>query len=351
MITLFDKVDIDWLGKRRIFAVVSVGLLLAGLASVVVRELTPGGTSAFNFGVDFNGGTVVTAEFKQPPDADAVRAALAGAGVSDATLQPVTDKPNRFLIRLPLQADAGGDGAGAQVDSGRAKTLRALAAFGEGNAEIIGTDAVGPVAGADLRNRAGIVLLLALFGMCAYIWYRFELVYGLSAIIEVIFNLLTTLGLFSIFQWEINITVIAALLTLVGFTMNDAVVIFDRIRENHRLRRHDSIYKLTNDAINQTLSRTVITAGLVFLAVLALVLFGGETLRSFSLAMIFGIIFGTYSTIAVACPVKVWLELRTKTEELRTPSASNRSAATKLPRIDSQPAGVSKAFGARRRGR
>jgi preprotein translocase subunit SecF len=128
-------------------------------------------------------------------------------------------------------------------------------------------------------------------------------------------------------------TVLAALLTLVGFTMNDAVVIFDRVRENRRLHRQHSIYQLTNNAINQTLSRTVITAGLVFMTVLALVLFGGQTLRSFSLAMMFGILFGTYSTIAVACPVKVWLELRTRRNELYAAAAEIRRS----PRIPKRP--------------
>jgi len=123
-------------------------------------------------------------------------------------------------------------------------------------------------------------------------------------------DVLVTLGFFSIFQWEISLTVIAALLTLVGFSVNDTIVVFDRIRENRRLRRRDSLYKLTNDSINQTLSRTAITNGLVFLSVLAMVLFGGEVLRGFSLALTVGVIFGTYSSIAVASPIMVWWEQR-----------------------------------------
>jgi preprotein translocase subunit SecF len=320
MIQLFHEVDVDWLARRRLFVVFSIGLLLAGLASIGLRELTPGGTNAFNLGVDFSGGSVLTVRFSQPPDADQLRDALAASGIPEAGVQTVTDKPNYFLIRLSKQSEDEGGGK-ADPNSERAWALKAFAGFGEGNAEILGAETVGPIASSDLRNRAVAVTLLALAGMGVYIWYRFELSYGVAAAVEVIFNVLTTLGVFSLFQWEINMTVIAALLTLVGFTMNDAVVIFDRVRENRRLHRQDSIYKLTNDAINQTLSRTVITAGLVFLTVLALVLFGGETLRSFSLAMMFGIIFGTYSTIAVACPVKVWLELRTKRNELHAAAA------------------------------
>jgi preprotein translocase subunit SecF len=128
-----------------------------------------------------------------------------------------------------------------------------------------------------------------------------------------------TLGIFSIFQWEVSLTVIAALLTLVGFSVNDTIVVFDRIRENRRLHRRDSLYKVTNDSINQTLSRTIITSGLVFLSVLAMVLFGGEVLRGFSLALLIGIIFGTYSSVAIASPIMVWWEQRIE--------AANRTAA------------------------
>jgi preprotein translocase subunit SecF len=331
MIQLFQKVNVDWLAKRRLFVVFSVGLLLAGLASIGLRELTPGGTNAFNLGVDFAGGSVLTVRFSQPPDADQLRDALAKSGLSEAGVQTVTDKPNYFLIRLSKSEDE--DGAKRDSPQHRATALKAFASFGEGNAEIVGAETVGPIASSDLRNRAVAVTFLALVGMGVYIWYRFELTYGIAAAVEVIFNVLTTLGMFSLFQWEINMTVLAALLTLVGFTMNDAVVIFDRVRENRRLHRQHSIYQLTNNAINQTLSRTVITAGLVFMTVLALVLFGGQTLRSFSLAMMFGILFGTYSTIAVACPVKVWLELRTRRNELYAAAAEIRRS----PRIPKRP--------------
>ncbi len=146
-----------------------------------------------------------------------------------------------------------------------------------------------------------------------------ELWRGAAAVIAVFHDVLVTLGFFSIFQWEISLTVVAALLTLVGFSVNDTIVVFDRIRENRRLHRRDSLYKLTNDSINQTLSRTAITNGLVFLSVLAMVLFGGEVLRGFSLALTVGVIFGTYSSIAVASPIMVWWEQRLE--------ASDRAAA------------------------
>ena len=180
--------------------------------------------------------------------------------------------------------------------------------FSEGNFAVISADVVGAVVGGDLRNRAIYVTLAALAGMLVYIAFRFEWIYGVAAVLAVFHDVMVTLGIFALFQWEIDLTVIAALLTLVGYSMNDTIVIFDRIRENLRLRRKDSLVQLANDAINQTLSRTVITSGLTFLSVVAIVLFGGDVLRGFALALTIGIIVGCYSTIAVASPVMLWWE-------------------------------------------
>jgi len=178
--------------------------------------------------------------------------------------------------------------------------------FTEGSFAVISADVVGAVVGADLRNRAIYVTLAALAGMLVYIAFRFEWIYGVAAVLAVFHDLMITLGIFSLFQWEINLTVIAALLTLVGYSMNDTIVIFDRIRENLRFRRRDSLAQVANDSINQTLSRTVITAGLTFTSVVAIVLFGGEVLRGFALALTIGIMIGTYSSIAVASPMMLW---------------------------------------------
>lgn len=178
--------------------------------------------------------------------------------------------------------------------------------FSEGSFAVISADVVGAIVGSDLRNRAIYVTLAALAGMLVYIAFRFEWIYGVAAVLAVFHDLMITLGIFSLFQWEINLTVIAALLTLVGYSMNDTIVIFDRIRENLRFRRRDSLAQVANDSINQTLSRTVITAGLTFTSVVAIVLFGGEVLRGFALALTIGIMIGTYSSIAVASPMMLW---------------------------------------------
>jgi len=321
MFQVLHDINIDWLGNRLWFIGISVLLMLAGLGSAIVRQAT--GRQAFNLGVDFKGGTVVTSRFKQKPNDDAIRDALTKAGVRDAVVQPVTDRPDTVLIKVPLEGEG---------QDGRAKVREALNNFGaeaaptleleaDQNAayKIVGTDAVGAIAGAQLRNKAIAVTLAALVGILIYVGARFEWTYGAAAVIAVFHDVLVTLGFFSIFQIEVSLNVIAALLTLVGFSVNDTIVVFDRIRENRKLHRRDSLYKITNDSINQTLSRTVITNGLVFLSVLALVLFGGDVLRAFSLALFIGVVFGTYSSIAIASPIMVWWEQRIE--------AANRAAA------------------------
>ncbi len=309
MIQVFKSINFDWLGRRRLFIGISVFLMLAGLGSAMFRQWkNPDG--AFNLGVDFKGGTVVTTKFNQPTTAEAIRETLARQGLADATIQGVTDRADTFLIKLPLERTGGEQSQ--EVELGRKKVRDALNTIGpEREAyEILGTEAVGAVAGAQLRNKAIAVTLAALVGMLVYIAFRFEWTYGAAAVIAVFHDVLVTLGFFSIFQWEVSLTVIAALLTLVGASVNDTIVVFDRVRENRRLHRRDSLYKITNDSINQTLSRTVITQGLIILSVLAMVIFGGDVLRNFSLALLIGTIVGTYSSVAVASPIMVWWEQR-----------------------------------------
>lgn len=350
MIQIFKNANYDWLKMGRTFLLFSSLLLIGGLASAMSRQLAPGGTDAFNLGVDFQGGTVVTVKFlKERPTDDAIRQALAAAGIGESVVQ-ATDKPEEVLIKVPQQrqsetpADAqaaAGAPAQAQVDPGGVMARQALNTFGaEKEAyEIIQTEAVGPVAGQQLRNQAIIVTLLALVGVLLYIGFRFEWTYGAAAVITVFHDVLVTIGFFSLFQWEVSLTVIAALLTLVGFSVNDTIVTFDRVRENLRLRRRSSLYDLTNEAINQTLSRTIITGGLVFLSVLALVLFGGDVLWGFSIALFIGTIVGTYSTIAIASPIMVWLQGK----------ASHRAQAATPSTRREKAAGI--AAGARRGGR
>jgi preprotein translocase subunit SecF len=175
-----------------------------------------------------------------------------------------------------------------------------------GNFTIRNVEVVGPKVGAQLRRQAIFATLYALAGMLVYIAFRFEWVYGIAAVIAVFHDVLITLGFFSLFHYEISLTVIAALLTLVGYSMNDTIVIFDRVREDQRLMRREPFPVIVNKAINQTLSRTILTSGLTFLTVLVLFLLGGEVLRAFSFAMVVGVVIGTYSSFGIAAPIVVW---------------------------------------------
>lgn len=342
MVQIFSNINVDWMGKRKLFIFISVFVLLAGLLSAVGRELF--GSSAFNLGVDFRGGTVVTVKFKEKPSVDEIRAALQAQGISDAVIQESIDKADEVLIKVSTLGRR--DECPNVDEAGRCFVKKALDTFGkeaeanlsleqdeQAKYKIVGTEVVGPVAGAQLRNQAVSATLLGLVGILFYIAYRYDWTYAAGAVIAVFHDVLVTLAFFSIFQWEINLTVVAAFLTLVGYSVNDSIVIFDRIRENMTLHRGESIYKLTNDSINQTMSRTVVTNGLVLLSVLALVLFGGEVLRSFSLALLVGSITGTYSTIAIASPIAIWWQSIIGVAEMEQPeketgklaSASRRS--------------------------
>jgi len=174
-------------------------------------------------------------------------------------------------------------------------------------------DIVGPQVGGQLKKQATLAVLFSLVAMLVYLWFRFEMIYGVAAVVAVFHDTLITVGAFSLTNQEITLTVIAAILTLVGYSMNDTIVVFDRIRENIKLMRRESLAEIVNKSINQTLSRTILTSGLTFLTVLSLYLFGGEVLHGFSFALVVGIIIGTYSSIAVAAPMLVaYTEWRSK---------------------------------------
>ena len=370
MTEFFRDVKFDWMGRRKFFIALSIFVMMAGLVSTTARELTPGGTNAFNLGVDFKGGTVVTAKFKgQKPGDDDIRSALDTNGIHDSVIQTSTNKPDEVLIKIPIiegitdqSAQPPATDAAAsqtentQVSIGRGLVKKALDSFGkeadaslnlqdDQNAayKIIGTDSVGPVAGAYLRNQAVIATLLGLLGILFFIAFRYDWTYAAGAVIAVFHDVLMVLAFFSVFQWEIGLTVIAAILTIVGFSVNDSIVIFDRIRENLAVNKTDSLYKITNDSINQTLSRTVITAGLVLLSVLALVVFGGEVLRGFSLALLVGVTMGTYSTIAIASPIALWWQDKLGVSKMKTageiesPQSGSRIASASRRSVTRRP--------------
>jgi len=281
-----------------------VGLAFSGLLTVatIVIFLTAG----LNYGIDFVGGTLIEARVTTgPADLAAMRSKLDSLHLGEASLQQF-GSPSDVLIRLPQQA--GGD----QAQMNAVKT--AQAALGP-NIEYRRIEVVGPTVGSELIRAGVLATVLALGAILVYVWFRFEWQFGVGATIATLHDVITTVGLFAIFQLEFNLTTLAAILTIAGYSINDTVVIFDRVRENMRRYKKMGLIELLNFSINETLARTLMTAGTVFVAVLALVLFGGPVLYSFSIAMLWGVIVGTYSSIWIASASLVYLNLRP--EQLR----------------------------------
>lgn len=318
---LFRGVNVDWLGKKWFFLGFSLIFSVAGIIAMGVHWAQIG--SPVPLGVDFRGGTQVQVQFVQAPDINKIRQATEAAGIRDARIQGYDKAENHeVLISLPEQKDE------TTLDAGRKAIVDALQGHYDNHFTVRNVQVVGPTVGKQLEKQAGLATLYSLLGMLVYLWFRFQLIYGVAAVVAVFHDTLITLGAFALTNQEISLTVIAAILTLVGYSMNDTIVVFDRIRENLRLSRRESLPDVVNRSINQTLSRTVLTSGLTFLTVLSLFVFGGEVLRGFSFALVIGIIIGTYSSIAVAAPMLVayqeWRAARGKTAVL---PAAKRSKA------------------------
>ncbi len=269
---------------------------MAGILSLAFWHHLP-------LGVDFKGGTQIRVAFTSAPNEDHLRSAMDAAGIHGATIQRISngngEAPNQAVISLPETNDANHDAARVGVE----KALTAN--YHDSGFTVQQVDIVGPTAGKQLQKQAAWATLYSLIGMLVYLWFRFELIYGVAAVVAVFHDTLITIGAFSLSNQEITLTVIAAILTLIGYSMNDTIVVFDRIRENLALNRRESLSDVVNRSINQTLSRTVIASGLTFLTVLSLYVFGGEVLHGFSFALVVGILIGTYSSIAVAAPMLV----------------------------------------------
>jgi preprotein translocase subunit SecF len=297
-VELFRNANIDWLGRKWYFLAFSLVFSVAGIFSMLFWHGIPQG-------VDFKGGTQITVHFDGTPNEDHLRAALDKSGIKDARVQRIsgTDGATANDVIVSLPQSSAQDSA---HDQGRAEVEGALAAnYHDSGFSVQQVDIVGPTAGKQLTHQAVLATLYSLLGMLAYLWFRFELIYGVAAVVAVFHDTLITIGFFSLTNQEISLTVVAAILTLVGYSMNDTIVVFDRIRENLALNRREKLADVVNRSINQTLSRTVIASGLTFLTVLCLYVFGGEVLRGFSFALVVGILIGTYSSIAVAAPMLV----------------------------------------------
>ena len=314
----------NWLGWKWYFLSFSLIFSVSGVISMGWHWAHIG--SPVPLGVDFRGGTEVTVQFKNPPDIGAIRSAMDAAGYRDAKIQPIRGEGevNQALISLPERQNEN------NLDIDRQAVISALQQHYNANPfdpnRDIQLSVVGPTVGKQLQEKAIQATLLSLAGMLVYLWFRFQLIYGVAAVVACFHDTLITVGAFALTNQEISLTVVAAILTLIGYSMNDTIVVFDRIRENLRLSRRESLPDVVNRSINQTLSRTVLTSGLTFLTVLSLFIFGGQVLRGFSFALVIGILIGTYSSIAIAAPMLVaWQEWRARRGKAAVLPAAKRA--------------------------
>jgi preprotein translocase subunit SecF len=291
---ILNKTNIDFMRWRWHAVALSWIVILAGLAVIATRGLPRG--------IEFAGGTSVIMRFEQPVSDDAVRTALNEhypGGGSDAIVQTYGDPAlNQKMVRVPHV----GEESGAAISTTATAVTDAMKAAGL-NMTVVGTEIVGPAVGRELSQRGLVATVLSLVGLLAYIAFRYQLSFAVGAVIATIHDLLVVLAFLAFFRYDLTLNVIAAILTVTGYSTNDTIVIFDRVRENLRGMRRDSLNEVLNTAINQTLGRTVLTAGLTLLSVVALFFFGGEVLRGFAFTMIVGIITGTYSSVFVAAAV------------------------------------------------
>lgn len=284
------KSDIDFMGKRKLAAIFSLILIVISIASLFKQGL--------NFGIDFTGGTLVEVGYSSAVDLDGVRHTLANSPYSDAIVQ-FFGSASDVLIRIAPRE-------GQNTADISNEILEYLKTTSE-SVEMRRVEFVGPQVGDELKEDGGLAMLYALIGILIYVALRFQMRFSIGAIIALIHDVIITIGLFSILQMNFDLSVLAAVLAVIGYSLNDTIVVFDRIRENFRKLRNESPERVMNVSINQTLSRTIITGLTTLLVLIALFYLGGEIIHSFAAALIFGIIIGTYSSIYIASPVTLVL--------------------------------------------
>ena len=255
-------------------------------------------TRGLNFGVDFTGGTIMEVNYPQAANLESVRKAVDSIGLKEATVQNFGSSHD-VLIRLPVKA-----GVSVSQLSEQVKTALVTA---DPKAEVRRVESVGAQVGDELYENGGLALFFVSLGIVLYLWLRFEWRFAVAAIIANMHDVVIILGFFAFFQWEFNLTVLAAILAVLGYSVNESVVVFDRVRENFRKMRKASVVQVIDNAITRTMSRTIITHTMTQTMVGSMLLFGGEVLHNFALALTIGILFGIYSSVLVACPIAMWL--------------------------------------------
>ena len=279
-----SRQNIDFMGKRKLAMYGSIAAVLIAILAIALRGL--------NLGIDFTGGTLVEVGYQQPVELTEVRKALGDAGFKDATVQHF-GTPRDVLVRLAPR----GDQDSAKLSN---QAFEAMNRAVNGEADLRRVEFVGPQVGDELTEDGGLAMLYALIGILIYVALRFEYRFALGSVIALIHDVLITIGIFALFQIPFDLSVLAAVLAVIGYSLNDTIVVFDRIRENFRKMRKGTPVEIINTSLNQTLSRTLITSLTTLLVLIALFVFGGEIIHGFAFALIIGVVVGTYSSIYVA---------------------------------------------------
>ena len=285
-----EKLNIDFMGKRKLAAIFSIILIVVSIVSLVVQGL--------NFGVDFTGGTLVEVGYTEAADLESIRSALAASEVGEATVQYFGGASDVLIRVAPREGSNTAEISGA--------ILELLQADGQ-SLEMRRVEFVGPQVGEELTEDGGLAMIYALLGILIYVAIRFQIRFSIGAIAALVHDVMITIGIFSVIQMDFDLTVLAALLAVIGYSLNDTIVVFDRIRENFHKMRKITPVEVVNASLNQTLSRTIMTSLTTLLVLAALFLVGGEIIHGFSTALIIGVLVGTYSSIFIASPVTLAL--------------------------------------------
>ena len=307
--------NFDFIAWRWQALALSLLVIAGGVVLLVVRGGLP-------LGIDFSGGTLIVIEFEEPITEDAVRDALASVEGEKVVQQYGAADANQVMVRLPQT----GPEVGTSLEEGAEAVREALRNSAVGGFAVVGQELVGPVIGQELRQRGIQAFVFAMAGILVYIGLRFRFSFGVGAIVAVAHDIMITVSLLMFFGYELSLNVVAAMLTITGYSVNDSIVVFDRVRENLRVMRRDQFDHLVNRSINQTLARTLITSGTTGFAVLALYVFGGEVLRGFAFTMLVGVFSGTYSTIFIAASIAILITQRRAAQRYPHPATAAQAA-------------------------
>jgi preprotein translocase subunit SecF len=299
MLRLFSNAKYDFIGARAYAYGLTAAILIPGLLFLLIKGL--------NYSIEFTGGTLLQIQSKKPVNVADLRTGLDREQIHGAEIQNFGAE-NEYVIRARV-AKPGSDANDTQATANVVR--HALDnVLGAGNYVVVRTEAVGPKVGGELRQKAFLAIFLSFFAVLAYLAYRFEWRFGLAAVIATAHDILATIAFIGVLRLEVSLTVVAALLSMVGYSLNDTIIIFDRVRENLHKHKHDTFEQILNRSVNETLPRSILTHGTTIATLLALTIFGGEVIRPFALVMLFGVFTGTFSSIYIASPVLMAIEKR-----------------------------------------